>query len=566
MVEGKFYKTATIIAIIAAVILCFAMILYSSKTEETPEAKKVSMDYEDKLFNTDQIITIDIQMEADDWTEMLQDAISEEYKMCDVVINGEKFRKVAIRPKGNTSLFAIAMDPTTDRYSLKFEFDHFMDGQTCYGLDKLILNNSFFDATNMKEAVAFDMYQYIGADASLYNFASVSVNGEYIGLFTALEGVEESFMTRNYGTLAGELYKPESNNMEEVMEQLEGDLPSAPPEEIDPETVEKLGADLNYTDYDLDSYENIWIGEINRTSRADRRRVVKALKNMSEGTQIEESINVDNVLKYMAVHTFVVNMDGLSGMMGHNYYLYEYDGALNIIPWDYNLAFGGMSMGENYGADDVVNYPIDTPFQGTRFFDALLSNDEYLAKYHEYLQQIVDGYVNGGAFDKFYNRTRSQIDTLVETDPTAFYTYEEYLDAADTLYDLIKLRAESVDGQISGTVPSTIAGQVESDALIDASHIDLATSGQFDMEGDQAMLQNMQSDQAPPEGQQGMQGPPPEQQGMQGPPTAMQGNMIDSATGLPIMLLAMIRDLALMVGYFVLVLILIYIIKRVSRR
>ncbi|HAV01499.1 MAG TPA: hypothetical protein DCW47_09965, partial [Lachnospiraceae bacterium] len=87
---------------------------------------------------------------------------------------------------------------------------HFVDGQTCYGLDKLILNNNYADATNMKEAVIYDMFQYLGATASLYNYASVSLNGEYKGVYLALEGVEKSFMLRNFGTRDGELYKPDS--------------------------------------------------------------------------------------------------------------------------------------------------------------------------------------------------------------------------------------------------------------------------------------------------------------------------------------------------------------------
>ncbi len=30
----------------------------------------------------------------------------------------------------------------------------------------------------------------------------------------------------------------------------------------------------------------------------------------------------------------------------------------------------------------MINDPIDTPFSGTKFFDALLSNEEYLERYH----------------------------------------------------------------------------------------------------------------------------------------------------------------------------------------
>lgn len=169
----------------------------------------------------------------------------------------------------------------------------------------------------------------------------------------------------------------------------------------------------------------------------------------------------------------------------HNYYLYEYDGQLNILPWDYNLSFGGMSMGSDASATEMVNDAIDTPFDGTKFFDALLSNEEYLAKYHEYLRQLCEEYVNGGRFEEVYTRIRSQIDELVETDPSAFYSYDAYDTAAKLLHEVITLRANSILGQLDGSIPSTDAGQKQnSSALIDASHIDLRAMGEFNMGGD----------------------------------------------------------------------------------
>ncbi|MBR5422048.1 MAG: CotH kinase family protein [Lachnospiraceae bacterium] len=244
------------------------------------------------------------------------------------------------------------------------------------------------------------------------------------------------------------------------------------------------GANLNYSDDDLDSYSTIWEGSITDTSKGDHRRVVTALKNISEGTDLETYLDVDNILKYMAVHTFAVNQDSLSGSMSHNYYLYEYNGQLNMFPWDYNLSFGGMSMGQSADATEMVNDAIDTPFSGTQFFNALLENEEYLERYHAYLQQLVDEYVNGGRFDEVYSRIRSQIDELVETDPTAFYSGDEYDVAAELLYETVKLRAESIDGQLAGTIPSTDEGQrADSSALVDASHIDVHDMGQFNMGG-----------------------------------------------------------------------------------
>lgn len=192
-------------------------------------------------------------------------------------------------------------------------------------------------------------------------------------------------------------------------------------------------------------------------------------------------MDVDNLLKYIAVHVFSVNDDSLSGSMAHNYYLYEENGQLNIIPWDYNLALGGMN---GAAVSDIVNDAIDMPFSATQFFDTLLENEEYFARYHGYLEQLVNEYINGGAFDGFYNRTRSQIDALAQTDPTAFCSYEEYLVAADTLYEVVSLRGESIQGQPDGTISSTESGQQsDSSAMISASGNDLSSMGTMLGEG-----------------------------------------------------------------------------------
>ena len=350
----------------------------------------------------------------------------------------DAFLPEIIRPKGNTSLTSIASDPTTDRYSFKLEFDHYVDGQTCFGLDKLILNNNYADATNMKEALIYDMYQYLGADASLYNYAKLSVNGEYWGVYLALEAVEDSFLLRNYGVQDGELYKPDSMNIGggkdfgdlDLGDMTPPDRNAAPAEQKTAAAGERPaddfgfgggkggfsmsggGADLNYTDDELDSYETIWDGEITDTTKADHKRVVTALKNISEGNDLEDYMDVDNLLRYMAVHIFSVNEDSLSGSMAHNYYLYEAGGKLNLIPWDYNLALGGM--GRSNDATSVVNSAIDNAFSGTSFFDTLMADEAYHSQYYAYLQQLVSEYINGGGFDAFYTRVRSQIDALVD--------------------------------------------------------------------------------------------------------------------------------------------------------
>ncbi len=580
------YKHITkIIAVVMAlaVFLCFCTVIYSDQITAAAGDSGITLSYETKLFDTDEIIDINIIISEDDWNDMLTNATAKEYHTCDVEVNGTMFYQVAIRTKGNTSLTSIASDPDTDRYSFKLEFDHNIDDQTCFGLDKLVLNNNYADATNMKEALIYDMFQYLGADASLYNYAKISVNGTYWGVYLALEAVEDSFMLRNYGVQNGELYKPDNMNFanndgEDSKPDISFDTSSFPSRSNSaadadsnsdnsrpsfsfgsssgnssfgpssgnssqtqdttavadtsdqpnlnfspssgisnradtndkPSTPDQFatstdmsgfappsrdaapsgsfsfgggggfgfssgnGTNLNYIDDDVDSYSAIWNSAISKISTKDKQRVVTALKNISEGTSLETYMDTDNILRYLAVHIFSVNEDSLSGSMAHNYYLYEYGGKLNIIPWDYNLALGGMSGGS---ASSVINSAIDDAFSITNFFDSLLNDETYHNRYYAYLQELVDGYINGGAFDAFYNRIRSQIDALVETDPNAFFTYDEYATAAEMLYNVVKLRGESISGQISGEIPSTDSAQRNSNALIDAIGIDLSVMG-----------------------------------------------------------------------------------------
>ena len=449
----------------AAVCLCLCAAAFSGPIAAAAGETGVSMAYETALFDTSSVLEVNIRMDEADWNDMLANAAAEEYYQCDVEIGGTAFYRVAIRPKGNTSLTSIASDPTTDRYSFKLEFDHYVEGQTCFGLDKLVLNNNYADATNMKEALIYDMYQYLDADASLYNYAKISVNGEYWGVYLALEAVEDSFLLRNYGAQNGALYKPDSMNIggRGAPGDFNGDTMDFGDRDFGDMnfgggfSMGSGGANLNYTDDDLDSYETIWEGEVTKTTKADHKRVVTALKNISQGNDLEAYMDIDNLLRYMAVHIFSVNEDSLSGSMAHNYYLYESGGRLNLIPWDYNLTLGGM--GHSNDADGVVNAAIDNAFSSTEFFDTLMEDETCHSQYYAYLQQLVSDYINGGGFDAFYTRVRSQIDALVETDPIAFYSYDEYLAAAETLYQVVKLRGQSIQGQLDGTIPSTEAPQ-----------------------------------------------------------------------------------------------------------
>lgn len=122
-----------------------------------------------------------------------------------------------------------------------------------------------------------------------------------------------------------------------------------------------------------------------------------------------------------------------------------------MLPWDYNLSFGSYQM-EN--ADSAVNYAIDTVFNGVSAEDRpiiskLLEKEEYREKYHAYLKEIAEKYVQSGQFEKTVDKLCKVIDSYVKSDSTSFDGYDAWKEGAESLKLFTKLRAESVMGTMN---------------------------------------------------------------------------------------------------------------------
>ena len=499
-------KICVIIALIAIIVTALFMNGEHFGIKQTSSVKE----YETTLFDTSKVHTINIEM--DDWQGFLDTCTNEEYETCSVEIDGEVLSNVAIRAKGNTSLTQVE-SYGNDRYSFKIEFDHYDDSINYKGLDKLCLNNIIQDNTYMKDYLTYQMMGYFGVDAPICSFVNITVNGENWGLYLAVEAVEESFLERNYGNDYGELYKPDSTgNMGgggekpddigerptnfpteqgEITEPSnntqseQGEMPQMPQQmNGDRGGGRSMGSDdvsLIYTDNSYDSYTNIFDNAKTDITDADKDRLIDALKQLNENSNIDEVVNVEEVIRYFVVHNFVCNFDSYTGSMIHNYYLYEQDGKMSMIPWDYNLAFGGFESNSN--STSMVNYPIDTPVSGgdveSRPMLAWIFADEtYTELYHAYFAQFISDYFDSGYFEQMIDDVKALIAPYVEQDKTKFCTYEEFETGIETLKQFCLLRAQSINGQLDGTIPSTSDGQRDAqDSLVDASSISISDMG-----------------------------------------------------------------------------------------
>ena len=550
------------------------------------------MGYESRLFDDTRVHTLDIVV--DDWEGFLETCTDEEYIVADLVIDGEDVQNVGLRAKGNTSLTSVA-SYGNDRYSFKVEVDHYDSGKNYYGLDKFCLNNIIQDNTYLKDYLVYTMMADMGVASPLCSFVYITVNGEDWGLYLAVEGVEESFLTRNYGTGYGELYKPDSVsmgggkgngrdfNMEEMqapvndtedassgdrsqgmfpdrtsgmdifaqladlsVDEIIDALESAGIDVTIPDTVDiqdaqqavesllentdmrqvmealqqsgllssetgngnrefaaggKGGASmssedtlLQYIDDDPESYYNIFSSAKTDVTDADEERLISSLKTLSDvvsetvdAQQTAEVVDIETVIRYFVVHDFVCNDDSYTGSIIHNYYLYEEDGVMQMIPWDYNLAFGGFG-GSGGDLTATVNSPIDSPVSGEiserPMIAWIFADEEYTELYHQIYAEFMEKWFDSGYFEQLFDQVVSLISPYVEKDPTAFCSYEEFTAGTQTLREFCLMRADSVSGQLDGTIPSTEDGQnQDSSSLIDASALDGNAMGGQSMGG-----------------------------------------------------------------------------------
>lgn len=527
-----------ICCVFLALSLVLTVLFMNAESLGVQAADKV-MGYENRLFDKSRVHTIDIVM--NDWDEFLETCTNEQYATCSVVIDGEAYKNVAIRAKGNTSLSSVK-SYGNDRYSFKIEFDHYDNAMTYHGLDKLSLNNVIQDNSYMKDFLAYTMMNDFGVASSLCSYVYITVNGEDWGLYLAVEGVEDAFLQRNYGNSYGELYKPDSmsmgggvgNGKDFDMNELFSSESSSTDSDnskrssvisdssrpssteggssnwggfdrsekgsFDPSQMgggnfdfSQMGGNmfggrfgmgssdvkLQYTDDNYSSYSNIFNNAKTDVSDTDKDRLISSLKTLTDGTDITSVVDVEAVMRYFVVHNFLVNSDSYTGMMIHNYYLYEEDGKLSMIPWDYNLAYGTMNSGN---ATDTINTPINSPVSGGTGTDRpmiswIFANEEYQALYEEYFNEFIAEYFESGYFEELVTDTIALISPYVEKDPTKFCTYEDFLTGAETIKEFCTLRAESIRGQLDGTIGSTSSEQSDESGFVNADHINLSSMG-----------------------------------------------------------------------------------------
>ena len=441
-----------------------------------------------KLFNKETIQDVKISIDENNWNYLLQNAIDKPTVLASSVsIGDDTVKYVGIKTKGNLTLKEV-WNSSSDRFSFTINFGKYIntdngytDKQNLYGLRKVALNNIYGDATLMKEYLSYELMTKMGIPTPEYSLINLYINDEFYGVYMMVESIDSSLTQRTLGEKSDYLVKPESsggdliydNSLDEyINDDGEFDFSSIiydnsgniiyPNDKSNP-----LYKYNGLWENDGDTFEDIvdmlptifkWmktLNELNNTNNPNTDDYKLAL---------EEIIDVDSLIRYFAVNTYLVNLDSYQSEKMQNYALYINEtGEATIIPWDYNYSFGVYGIGS---ASDVINFDIYNPVINTTLKDrpllnVILQNDEYKVLYEKYLNDITIIASEGGTtsdgdtyeennFATILDKYNKLLNNIYGNDPTAFYTLDEYNKATTSLKKLIEQRSEAVLNQLNG--------------------------------------------------------------------------------------------------------------------
>lgn len=265
----------------------------------------------DNFFDVEHIVDIQIELPPDSWDEIrfqsrdFTRSLSKEspkspfkYVKGNVTVDGVLIEDVGIRKKG----FLGSLD--SSRPSLKIKFAEYVDQNPIEGIDRLTLNNNKQDPARYCQYLSYKLFRDSGTVAPRCNFAKVTVNGNYLGIYSNVESIRSQMLARNFGDGDGELW--------------EGTVTDFFPDWN--RRFEKKNKKANYAQ--LEKITQL-LGEENL-----------------DLNKLSNEINIESFVKFWAMESLIGFWDGYCSNQ-NNFFLYRnpVDEKLYFIPWGVDSSF-----------------------------------------------------------------------------------------------------------------------------------------------------------------------------------------------------------------------------------
>jgi hypothetical protein len=291
---------------------------------------------------------------------------------------------------------------------LHIELDTYKN-QDYQGYTDIKLSNAAKDPSFVREVLSYSLLrQYM--DASLSNYATVTINNNLIGLYVSSESVSKKFVNNHFYS---------NNNAFFKCNPIGGAGPGG--------TAPK--PNLAYLGDDSASYSTAY--EINSDyGWADLISLCNTLKNNITG--IETILDVDRALWMIAFDNILVNLDSYIGGFTQNYYLYKDDnGRFDCVLWDFNESFGTFSQTgtiqlPNTTAKSQMTHLLHSGDANWPLVQKLLSIPTYKKMYLAHLNTILNENFSNNSYYITAQALQQIINASVQADPNKFFTYSQY--------------------------------------------------------------------------------------------------------------------------------------------
>ena len=354
------------------------------------------------LYDIDNITTIEIYFSENNWNQLMIDNYdNEEYLLADsVVINGTMKDSVGVKYKGNSTF-----SENNDKNPLNISIDYIQENQDYQGYQTLKLSSGQKDPSFLREVLSYEIARKY-MEAPLSNYAKVSINGSYHGMYSNSESVNSDFQ-RNY------LYSDRDNTRIKC----------------NPVNVFNGGSSLEYLGADSASYYDFY----ELKSDAGWQDLVDLTYNIQNTPNtIENSLDIDRAIWMSAFNNVLVNLDSYSGPFRQNYYIIKDDNdRMNTIVWDFNECLGGFTMvnqGPGGGTDLTQLDPMlregdsDWPL-----LNLIFSNPTYRKMYVAHMRTILnENFANDWYADRGLE-LHDLIKSDVQSDPNTPYNYDDFI-------------------------------------------------------------------------------------------------------------------------------------------
>lgn len=436
------------------------------------------------VFQKDRVAEVRITMAEDDWAAMTAGPLAKRYVPADFSLDVEVLRDVAVRPKGSSSLQAMA-ELGIPRFGLTVDFNLFNVARNFRGLSKVNLNTGFKYHFLLRARLASELFSEMGVPAPETAYADVWVNNTHLGVYALVEQVDRTFLRRHFPNDDGNLYKPAG--LAGSLAWTGADLTEADEGGFKPLTTNLGGGSLGellaalgrsgpqlaesgprpgglLAAAGLKTNENV----ADHSALLRFLDVLNSEPNATFPQAIEWVLDVNGALRFLAVSAMTVHLDSYLGS-GQNYYLYETDGRFSVIPWDMNESFGTFHCGieRRRLIDLYIDEPTPGPLLDRPLVARLLSHPPYLDAYRGYLRALLDGPFAPGEIEARIDRLAGLIAPLIGPLQSAERRRVSELDydlprstlrdspAVAELKSFAVARAGSVRRQLSGTRPSS---------------------------------------------------------------------------------------------------------------